>query len=235
MRVTLRAVDPKLVVLITTAGVDMLGTLMVLPLLPFYATRMGANAFTYTCLVSSFSVATLISSPIWGRFSDRYGRRPALLIALSAPAIAYIIFAFADSLFMLLLSRVVQGAGGGTVGVVQAYVADASAPVPLGAAVVPATRTQVAAQYLKLGYTHILPKGTDHILFVLGIFLLSRKLKPILQPVTAFTIPHTLTLALSIYGLVRLHPSGVPPLIALSILFVAVENLLTPDLTPPRA
>jgi len=128
MRVTLRAVDPKLVVLITTAGVDMLGTLMVLPLLPFYATRMGANAFTYTCLVSSFSVATLISSPIWGRFSDRYGRRPALLIALSASAIAYIIFAFADSLFMLLLSRVVQGAGGGTVGVVQAYVADASAP-----------------------------------------------------------------------------------------------------------
>jgi MFS family permease len=128
MRVSLRRVDPKLIVLITTAGVDMLGTLMVLPLLPFYATRMGANAFIYTCIVSSFSVATLCSAPIWGRFSDRYGRRPALLIALSASAVAYVIFAFATSLPMLFLSRIVQGAGGGTVGVIQAYVADSTAP-----------------------------------------------------------------------------------------------------------
>jgi MFS family permease len=128
MRVSLRPVDPKLLVLITTAGVDMLGTLMVLPLLPFYATRMGANAFVYTCIVSSFSVATLCSAPIWGRFSDRYGRRPALLIALSASAVAYVIFAFATSLPMLFLSRIVQGAGGGTVGVIQAYVADSTPP-----------------------------------------------------------------------------------------------------------
>ncbi len=128
MRVSLRPVDPKLLVLITTAGVDMLGTLMVLPLLPFYATRMGANAFIYTCIVSSFSVATLCSAPIWGRFSDRYGRRPALLIALGASAVAYVIFAFATSLPMLFLSRIVQGAGGGTVGVIQAYVADSTAP-----------------------------------------------------------------------------------------------------------
>ncbi len=100
---------------------------MVLPLLPFYATRLGANAFVYTCLVSSFSVATLLSAPLWGRFSDRYGRRPALLIALGASAVAYVIFAFANTLGLLFLSRLVQGAGGGTVGVVQAYVVDTAA------------------------------------------------------------------------------------------------------------
>jgi MFS family permease len=65
---------------------------------------------------------------MWGRFSDRYGRRPALLIGLAASAIAYVIFAFASSLWLLFLSRLVQGAGGGTVGVIQAYVADSVRP-----------------------------------------------------------------------------------------------------------
>jgi MFS family permease len=120
--------DSKLLVLITTACVDMMGTLIIVPLLPFYATRMGANGFIYTTLVSAFSVATLASAPLWGRFSDRYGRRPALLIALGASAISYVVFAYANSLGMLLLSRIIQGAGGGTVGVVQAYVADATEP-----------------------------------------------------------------------------------------------------------
>ncbi len=101
---------------------------MVVPLLPFYATRMGANGFTYTMLVSAFSLATLLSAPLWGGFSDKYGRRPALLIALGASAISYVIFGYANSLAMLFLSRIVQGAGGGTVGVVQAYVADSTEP-----------------------------------------------------------------------------------------------------------
>lgn len=121
-------IDSKLVVLLITACVDMMGTLMVVPLLPFYATRLGANGFTYTMLVSAFSLATLLSAPLWGRFSDRYGRRPALLIALGASAVSYVIFAYAGSLTMLFVSRIVQGAGGGTVGVVQAYVADTTEP-----------------------------------------------------------------------------------------------------------
>jgi multidrug resistance protein len=79
-------------------------------------------------LVSSFAVAQLLSAPMWGKFSDRYGRRPALLVGLSASAIAYVVFAFAGSIWMLFLSRIVQGAGGGTTGVIQAYVADATAP-----------------------------------------------------------------------------------------------------------
>lgn len=101
---------------------------MVVPLLPFYAKQMGANGLIYTMLVSAFSLATLTSAPLWGRFSDRHGRRPTLLIALAASAISYVIFAFANTLGVLFLSRIVQGAGGGTVGVLQAYVADATEP-----------------------------------------------------------------------------------------------------------
>ena len=115
----------KLVVLMVTAFIDMVGLLMVLPLLPFYAKALGGSGLVVGVLVSSFAIAQLIASPFWGRFSDRYGRRPALLIGLTASAIAYVIFAYASSLWLLFISRIVQGAGGGTVSVIQAYVADA--------------------------------------------------------------------------------------------------------------
>lgn len=111
-----------------TAFVDMVGLLMVLPLLPFYAVELGGGGFAVGVLVSSYAVAQLVSAPLWGRVSDHYGRRPALLIGLGASAVAYVIFGYAVSLWMLLASRLVQGAGGGTVGVVQAYVADATEP-----------------------------------------------------------------------------------------------------------
>lgn len=126
-----------------TAFVDMVGLLMVLPLLPFYATRfvgkgplwealdaigMGGEGTVIALLVSSFAIAQLLSAPAWGRVSDRYGRRPALMIGLVASGIAYVVFAFAGTLELLFLSRIVQGAGGGTVGVIQAYVADATEP-----------------------------------------------------------------------------------------------------------
>lgn len=118
----------KLVVLMVTAFIDMVGTLMIIPLLPFYAKSFGASGFTVGLLVASFAIAQLLSAPMWGRFSDKYGRRPALMVGLTASAIAYLIFAYADSLWLLFLSRLVQGSGGGTVSVIQAYVADALAP-----------------------------------------------------------------------------------------------------------
>ncbi|MBI3264184.1 MAG: HupE/UreJ family protein [Acidobacteria bacterium] len=96
------------------------------------------------------------------------------------------------------------------------------------------TRWQVARQYLALGYTHILPKGLDHILFVLGLFLLSLRLRPILMQVTAFTIAHSITLGLTMYGIVSLSSRVVEPLIASSIAYVAVENLVTTELKPWR-
>ncbi len=118
----------KLTVLMITAFVDMLGLAMVIPLLPFYATKLGASATIVGILIAAFSIAQLASAPLWGKFSDRYGRRPALLAGLLVSAVAYVIFAYAGTLWLLLLSRIVQGLGGGTIGVVQAYVADASDP-----------------------------------------------------------------------------------------------------------
>jgi len=94
--------------------------------------------------------------------------------------------------------------------------------------------TAAMGPYLMLGFTHILPHGPDHILFVLGLFLLSTRWRPLLWQVTAFTLAHSITLALALYGVVRLPPIVVEPLIAASIAFVAVENLITTDLKPWR-
>ncbi len=118
----------RLLVLFITAFVDMVGLAMIVPLLPFYATEFGASATVVGLLVSAFSVAQLAVAPAWGRFSDRYGRRPAILSGLLITGLAYLVFAFARSVPLLLLSRLIQGMGGGTIGVVQAYVADASPP-----------------------------------------------------------------------------------------------------------
>ena len=81
--------------------------------------------------------------------------------------------------------------------------------------------------YGVIGFTHILPKGLDHILFVLGLFLLNTNWRPLLVQVTAFTLAHSVTLALGLYGIVTISPAIVEPLIALSIVYVAVENLFT--------
>ena len=118
----------KLVILFVTAFVDMVGLTMIVPLLPYYATDFGADAATVGLLISAFSVAQLAVSPVWGRVSDRYGRRPAILAGLLITASAYVLFAFAGSVPALLMARLVQGVGGGTIGVVQAYVADVSSP-----------------------------------------------------------------------------------------------------------
>ena len=99
-------------------------------------------------------------------------------------------------------------------------------------AAAPQTRTSVAWMYLGLGFTHILPKGLDHILFVLGIFLLSRRLRPMLWQVSAFTLAHTITLGLTLYGIINVPSSVVEPLIAVSIVYVAVENIFTSELKP---
>lgn len=111
-----------------TVFVDMIGFLMVLPLLPFYAERLGASPSMIGALISTFALAQLITAPWWGRLSDRYGRRPIIIGALLVSAAAYAVFAVAHSVWLLLLSRLIQGAGGGTVGVVQAYVTDAVEP-----------------------------------------------------------------------------------------------------------
>ncbi|HWB26268.1 MAG TPA: HupE/UreJ family protein [Chitinophagaceae bacterium] len=88
--------------------------------------------------------------------------------------------------------------------------------------------------YLKLGYSHILPNGFDHISFVSGLCLLSRKIKTILWQATAFTIAHSITLALSMKNIIVAPSAVVEPIIALSILFIAIENMMLSELKPWR-
>ena len=113
----------RLSVLMAVAFVDMMGLMIIWPLLPLYAKNLGASATVVGLLAASFPIAQLVSSPVWGYVSDRYGRRPALLVGLGTSAIAYVVFGFAHTVWLLFISRFVQGLGGGTTGVVQAYVA----------------------------------------------------------------------------------------------------------------
>ena len=118
----------RLWVLMVTAFVDMIGYALIIPLLPFYATRFGADAFTVGLLMAIFALAQMLSSPLWGRLSDHMGRRPVILFSQVLAAAAYVVFAYAESVPLLLLSRFLQGAGGGTPSVVSAYVSDAVQP-----------------------------------------------------------------------------------------------------------
>ena len=96
------------------------------------------------------------------------------------------------------------------------------------------SKTEVLSIYLQLGYTHILPLGVDHILFVLSLFLLNPKLKPILWQATAFTVAHTNTLGLAMYGVIKPPANIVEPVIALSIMYVALENIFSSKLRASR-
>lgn len=96
------------------------------------------------------------------------------------------------------------------------------------------SKSSAALVYLGLGYKHILPLGFDHILFILSLFLLSPKLKPVLFQATAFTIAHSVTLGLAMYHVFTPPAKIVEPVIALSILYVALENVFSPKLKPSR-
>lgn len=108
--------------------VDMIGFGIVLPLLPFYAVEFGASDWMVGPLIASFSLAQLLSTPFWGKISDHYGRRPLILAGLAFSAVSYVLFGLATTMAVLFISRLVQGASGGTIAVAQAYVADTTAP-----------------------------------------------------------------------------------------------------------
>ena len=106
-----------------------------------------------------------------------------------------------------------------------------SDPFDLTAPVEPPRRSEIAGRYARLGFIHIVPEGTDHILFVVGLFLLSARLRPLVWQVTAFTVAHAATLTLAAFDVVTLPPRVVEPLIALSVAYVAIENVLTDRMT----
>ncbi len=108
-----------------------------------------------------------------------------------------------------------------------------SDPIPREGGV-PQSALSVFVDYIGIGFEHIIPKGLDHILFVLGLFFLSTRLGPLLWQVTAFTVAHTVTLALGILGYVSVPANIVEPLIAASIVYVGVENVMSRGLSPWR-
>jgi hydrogenase/urease accessory protein HupE len=132
---------------------------------------------------------------------------------------------FGDRLVGGTYAVVVPGADG-TPQTTWVEAGETSAPISLA----PVHARSVAVEYLALGFTHILPKGLDHILFVVGLFLLSTRWRSVLAQVSAFTIAHSITLGLTMYGVVSLPSRIVEPMIALSIAYVAIENTLTTEL-----
>lgn len=108
----------------TAVAVDLLGFGIIIPLLPLYAERFGASAFTIGLLFASYSLAQFVFSPIWGRISDRVGRRPILLVTIAGSAIGSLVLGLAGSLPMLFVGRILDGASGASVAVARATVSD---------------------------------------------------------------------------------------------------------------
>ncbi|MBD2023721.1 MFS transporter, partial [Leptolyngbya sp. FACHB-711] len=119
---------PRLLFIFITILIDKLGESLIFPILPFLVERFRSDAFTLGLLASSFAIAQFIASPIIGGLSDRYGRRPILLVCVLGTAVSYYLFGFAASLWMLFFSRVVDGITGGVAATAQAYIADISSP-----------------------------------------------------------------------------------------------------------
>src|SRR5216110_2138541 len=117
--------SPLLVIFITVF-IDLVGFGIVIPVLPFYAegTRFGATPRMVGLLFASYSVMQLIFSPILGRLSDKYGRRPVLLISIIGTGIGFLILGFANTLALLFVGRILDGITGGNISTAQAYIAD---------------------------------------------------------------------------------------------------------------
>jgi MFS transporter, DHA1 family, tetracycline resistance protein len=125
---------PSLLVIFLTVFIDLIGFGIVMPLLPLYSDRFGASGFMIGVIIASFSVMQFFFSPIWGRLSDRIGRRPVLLLSLGAGVVSYAVFALASmmdqsrGLWLLLISRTFAGICGGNISVAHAYIADITPP-----------------------------------------------------------------------------------------------------------
>ena len=114
----------SLLVLFLTVFIDLIGFGMVIPFLSFYAREYGASGVTVGAVVGIYSIMQFFFAPLWGRLSDRIGRRPVILISLTASCCGYLLFALADNLAVLFASRIIAGIGGANIGTAQAYITD---------------------------------------------------------------------------------------------------------------
>ncbi len=118
----------SLLVLFLTVFIDLIGFGMVIPFLPFYAREYGASGTMVGAVVGVYSIMQFFFAPVWGRLSDRIGRRPVILISLTASCTGYFLFGIAHGLAILFASRIIAGAGGANIGTAQAYIADTTTP-----------------------------------------------------------------------------------------------------------
>ncbi len=117
-----------LVIIFVTVFIDLLGFGIIIPLLPFYAESYGASAFTIGLLGTSFSLMQFVFSPIWGRWSDKIGRKPIILLGLMGSCLSYLALALATSLTLIFLARIIGGIAGANIPTAQAYIADVTTP-----------------------------------------------------------------------------------------------------------
>jgi DHA1 family tetracycline resistance protein-like MFS transporter len=116
----------SLAVLFVIVFIDLIGFGMVIPFLSFYAREYGASGTMVGGVVGVYSIMQFFFAPVWGRLSDRIGRRPVILVSLMASCLGYFLFAFSRSLGLLFASRIIAGAGGANIGTAQAYIADST-------------------------------------------------------------------------------------------------------------
>jgi MFS transporter, DHA1 family, tetracycline resistance protein len=117
-----------LVIIFVTVFIDLLGFGIIIPLLPFYAESFGASALTIGLLSTSYSLMQFVFSPIWGRWSDRIGRKPIILVGLVGSCLSYLTLALASSLPLIFLARIIGGIAGANIPTAQAYIADVTTP-----------------------------------------------------------------------------------------------------------
>src|SRR5579872_445246 len=109
-------------------SVDVLGLTLILPLLPFYAERLGASPTVFGLLVSTYALCQLVAGPLLGRMSDHTGRRPLLLVSQLGTFVGFLILAFANSLWLVFVSRAIDGLTAGNLSLAQAYISDVTKP-----------------------------------------------------------------------------------------------------------
>jgi MFS family permease len=117
-----------MVILLLIVFIDLVGFGIVIPLLPYYALHFHASPLEVTTMMACYSFAQFFASPFWGRLSDRFGRRPVLLVSLSCSVLSYLWLGMADALWMLFAARLLAGAGAGNISAAQAYITDVTAP-----------------------------------------------------------------------------------------------------------
>lgn len=187
---------PSLLIIFLSVFIDLVGFGIVMPLLPIYSERFGAEGYQIGLIIASFSVMQFLFAPAWGRLSDRIGRRPVLLVSNAGSALSYVLFAIASTLtgsaglWVLLISRVFAGICGANLSVASAYIADVSPPEKrsksmgligmafgLGFIFGPALGA-VSAKYFGLAGPGWVAAAICAANFALGCFILGESLKP---------------------------------------------------------